>query len=89
MSPDLINGIFELCGSIILLLNLGRLWKQRSLKGTHWAPVAFFISWGCWNLFYYPHLDQWLSFIGGCAIVGVNTAWIGLLVWLAATGRLK
>src|SRR6185436_15953847 len=24
---------------------------------------------GFWNLFYYPHLDQWLSFAGGVLIV--------------------
>jgi hypothetical protein len=35
---------------------------------------------GFWNLFYYPHLDQWLSFAGGVLIVLANTVWIAMAV---------
>ena len=89
MSPDLINGIFEMGGALVLMLNVRRLWTQRTLRGVHWAPTAFFTSWGFWNLFYYPQLDQWFSFIGAVAIVTVNAAWLGLLAGLAVTRGLK
>jgi hypothetical protein len=42
-----------------------------------------------WNLYYYPHLDQWWSFAGGLVIVAANVLWIGLMVyylWRERTG---
>jgi hypothetical protein len=74
--PDLINGSFEIFGGFILLINVFKMYKDRCLKGVHWGPVVFFTAWGFWNLFYYPHLDQWLSFVGGLFIVSVNFVWL-------------
>jgi len=71
--PDLINGLFEVLGGFILLLDVGRIYKDRVLRGVHWGPKVFFTAWGFWNVFYYPHLGQWISFAGGLFIVAVNT----------------
>jgi hypothetical protein len=76
MTPDIINGAFEACGAAMLALNVQRVWRDRALAGVHWAPTLFFTSWGFWNLFYYPSLNQWASFAGGCALVTMNAAWI-------------
>ena len=81
MTPDIINGLFELLGAFILLLNVRRLYQDKVLRGVHWGPAAFFTAWGLWNLFYYPHLDQWFSFAGGVCIVTVNAIWIGQVVY--------
>lgn len=77
--PDLANGLFELGGAAFQLLNVKALMRDRRVQGVHWSPVVFFTAWGGWNLFYYPHLGQWLSFVGGLAIVLVNLLWLTLL----------
>lgn len=82
MTPDLINGLFELGGALTLCLNVRALWRDRGISGVHWGPVAFFSAWGVWNLFYYPSLGQRFSFAGGVCVVTVNLVWLGLLTWL-------
>jgi len=79
MIPDLINGCFELAGSIFIWLNIKRLHKDKQVKGVNWFSVAYFAAWGGWNLFYYPHLGQWLSFIGGVSIFSLNIVWVYML----------
>jgi len=81
MVPDLINGTFEIGGAVALLLNVYRLYKDKKLSGVHLAPTMFFVVWGYWNLFYYPHLHQWISFFGGMGIVIVNTIWVVMAIY--------
>lgn len=81
MSPDLINGLFEFAGSAMLWRNVLQLHRDKEVKGVHWNATAFFAAWGYWNLFYYPHLDQWWSFAGGLSIVFANTVWLGQMIY--------
>jgi len=74
--PDLINGIFEGSGGFWIALSVRRLYRDKIVRGLSPYPVAFFTAWGLWNLFYYPHLDQWFSFAGGIGIVTVNAIWL-------------
>lgn len=76
MDVDVINGLFEFFGGSLLLLNIIRLRKDRCIKGVSWTPVAFFTTWGLWNLYYYPSLEQWFSFFGGLFIVAINSIWL-------------
>ena len=76
MTPDLINGLFEFLGSIMLWRNVIQLHRDKMARGVHWTATGFFAAWGYWNLFYYPHLDQWWSFAGGISIVVANTIWL-------------
>ena len=76
--PDLINGSFELTGGLLCWANVRRLLRDRKVQGVDWRVSAFFSAWGFWNLFYYPSLSQWASFVGGLAIVVANTAWVVL-----------
>lgn len=80
MTPDLINATFELLGGAFVALSVRRLWIDRSVKGSSPWTIAFFFLWGGWNLFYYPHLDQWLSFYGGLVVVLANGLWL-VLFW--------
>ena len=75
-SGDLINGLFELFGGVLLWKNVAQLHKDKETKGVHWSPVMFFAAWGYWNLYYYPSLNQWLSFMAGINIVTANTIWV-------------
>lgn len=87
MSPDLGNGLFEAGGAICIWMNVRRLWIDRQVKGIASATVWFFWSWGLWNLFYYPSLDQWLSFWAGAVLQSGNFAWLVMLLWIKRQER--
>lgn len=76
MINDFVNSMFEFGGAAVLCANVVKLHKDKMVKGVHWSPALFFASWGLWNLYYYPSLDQWLSFFGGAALVLVNLVWL-------------
>lgn len=78
---DTFNGLFELGGAAVYALNIRQLLRDKLVRGFHPAPTAFFMGWGLWNLFYYPSLDQWLSFVGGAALVLVNLAQLFLMLY--------
>ena len=80
MNPDLINGLFECIGALVLTMNVRQLLKDKVLHGVHILPTIFYTCWGLWNLYYYPALDQWFSFFGGLAIVIVNAVWVVLAI---------
>ena len=79
--PDLINGSFEAFGGVLLCMNIVRILKDKKVSGVSLVPVSFFTLWGCWNLFYYPHLNQWASFMGGILVVLANTTWVLLAIY--------
>lgn len=74
--PDLLNGIFEFGLSIFLLKGVLKLRVDKEVTGFYWPTVLWTTAWGLWNLFYYPHLDQWASFWGGVFVVSANIAWL-------------
>ncbi|MEE8386489.1 MAG: hypothetical protein V3S01_11290 [Dehalococcoidia bacterium] len=88
MTPDMVNGGFECIGAVMLGRNVWQLYKDKIVRGVHWWATAFFASWGYWNLFYYPHLDQWFSFTGGIAIVAINTVWLAQMLYYNRRERL-
>ncbi len=79
--PDVVNGLFEGLGTFAVLVNFRRVLKDKCVAGVSIPAVVFFMSWGLWNLFYYPHLGQWWSFWGGVGIVTANCCWIGGMVY--------
>jgi len=93
--PDLVNGLLELIGAALLMGNVKAIRESKCLRGVRWYPVAFFSIWGFWNLFFYRHLDQWLSFTGACCMVIANCLWlvhVGYYWWTGASdaaGRLQ
>lgn len=80
MKQDLINGLFELAGGLLLIKNVICLRRDKVVRGVSWIPVSFFTTWGAWNLYYYPWLGQWFSFAGGLLIVIVNCIWLSLVI---------
>lgn len=77
---DLINGIFECFGAVFVWLGIMKLRKDKEVKGVHWLTILFFTVWGYWNCYFYPALDQWLSFAGGLAIALSNTIYVSMLI---------
>jgi hypothetical protein len=79
MSGDVVNGCFELFGGVLLWINVFQILKDRAFRGVNIVPVAFFAMWGLWNLYYYPSIDQWYSFVGGINVVLANITYVFLM----------
>ena len=79
ITPDMVNGFFELIGSVFVWINVYKIYQDKEVKGIYWPLSIFFGAWGFWNLYYYPFLDQWVSFYAGIVMAFGNVAW----VWLA------
>ncbi len=85
MTPDLINGFFEFAGTGFIILSCRKLYRDKMVRGVSWIHMSSFMAWGFWNLYYYPHLEQWISFWGGIGIVTANTFYVMQLVYYTGT----
>lgn len=83
MNNDLINGLFEGVGAIVVWFNVVCLYKDKEIKGILLSVSTFFAVWSLWNLYYYPSLNQIVSFIGGIFLA------IGTWVWLIMAFKYK
>lgn len=81
MLADLSNGLFEFTASLMVLNNCRVLFKDKQRQGISKFSCLFFLSWGFWNTFYYPHLNQWWSFAGGLFVVSANILWIVMMYY--------
>ncbi len=84
---DIVNGLYESGGGLMNMLNVFALYKDKKVSGVRILPQAFFTSWGIWNLYYYPHLNQWASFTGGILIVVANILWVALAIYYTRLHR--
>lgn len=78
---DLINAGFESMAGIFVFLSAWRVYKDKQVRGVSLWMVVFMLSWGIWNLYYYPSLDQWGSFYGGLSVAAANITWIALILY--------
>ena len=81
MSTDLINGLIEAGGAMLLCKSIWLAYKQKKVHGVSVLSVAFFMFWGYWNLAFYPSVNCWYSFTGGILMVIANTIWVGQLIY--------
>lgn len=77
---DFGNAFFEFVGAYMTYKNASKLYADKDVKGVYWPVTAFWALWGLWNLYYYPSLDQWLSFAGGALLVLGNIAWVVMAI---------
>lgn len=87
MFADLTNGLFELCAVPFIIMSIAKTQKNKSSEGVNWLHPTYFTLWGIWNLYYYPSLNQWVSFLGGLAIVIANIVWVTLLIKYNKKGK--
>jgi len=78
---DIVNGSYELLGAPFILLSVIKLYKDKQVQGISWLHAGYFMTWGIWNLYYYPFLNQWFSFVGGIAIATVQIIWLFQLIY--------
>jgi len=76
---DVINAAFEVLAGAMVLLHCRRVWLDKCVNGVSLVATCFFAVWGFWNLYYYPSLGQWYSFVGGISVVSANCLWISLM----------
>lgn len=89
MTPDQINGTFEVLGALFVLNHCRHVLRDGQVAGVSIASTVFFFAWGCWNIFYYPHLGQMWSLYGGVALAMANTFYIVLLVRFSMSPRVS
>ena len=86
---DFINGGYEFFGSIAVWVNVIAIYKDKKYAGVRIAPFVFFTSWSVWNLYYYPHLNQWISLIGGFSIMLANVAYLTMMIKYRGINKLQ
>lgn len=85
--PDLINGLFELAGAVATGYNLVVLLRHKQVRGfAPWAYV-YFTTWGAWNIYYYPHLHQFISLAGTICITISNCLYTGFALYYVRRSR--
>ena len=87
MTPDHINGLFELAGSLNIWWCCWCVYQHKGYAGVTPAILVFFLSWGGWNLYYYPHLHQSWSFLGGVSMFIADAAWGWLMLYYGPVQR--
>lgn len=80
MSVDHVNACFELVGSVLLWLNVRRLWRDRTVLGVSVWPSVFFCTWGLWNLFYYWALHQPVSLAASVGMLAAHFTWLAMAI---------
>jgi hypothetical protein len=81
MIPDMINASFEASAGFFVLLHCRALYRAKEVKGLSLTTIVFFELWGCWNMWYYPHLGQWWSFFGGILVVTANLLHVSMILY--------
>lgn len=57
------------------------LYENKIVRGVHWITVFFFALMGCWNIFYFWHLDQPWSTAAGALVAAVNVIWFIQIIY--------
>ena len=78
IEPDIVNSVFQFSAGLFLWNNVRMLVKHKKVQGISVLSIIFFTLWGYWNLFHYPVLHQWKSFVAGIFVVLANTVWVYL-----------
>jgi len=81
VTPDHINALFEVFGGIFILNHCRQLYKDKHVAGVSILSVAFFVTWGLFNIFYYPHLNQTFSYYAAIFMTACNFLWVIMLTY--------
>jgi len=73
---DAINALFEVGGAFAIIPSIVAAWRAKKIVGVSIVTSLFFTSWGWWNIFYYPSLDQTLSAAAAGMLATTNSIWL-------------
>lgn len=77
---DFVNGLFETIGAFLILLNVRRLLRDKSVRGVDYRVSAFFALWSAFNLYFYGSLHLSISLIGAACMVAGQLTWLALAI---------
>lgn len=80
MTPDLVNASFELLGILFMVPTFSRSYRTKVVRGVSPLTPIFFLSWGCFNIFYYTSLLQPYSAIAAIGMVVTNLIWLYMVI---------
>lgn len=83
MTPDLINGVFELVASLMVVLNCRRLLIDKKVRGVSKSATAFFIAWGFYGLGVFLRIESFWSVIGAITLISANIVWLAMMMHYA------
>lgn len=85
MTPDAINGLFTIGGALAIGTSIYKLHKDKKVQGVYWPMLTFFICWSSWNIYFYSHLNQWISVLCGLCILASETVYMVMLIYYGRT----
>lgn len=86
IEPDLINSLFEGFAGLMVLNHCRVLHAEKMVRGVSVVSSFFFTVWGVWNVYYYPALNQPLSFYGGLFVVVANAVYVWMMIFYRKKG---
>ncbi len=88
MISDLITTGFNLAAGAFVMLNVRRVWRDREVAGVSLWAVAFFTTWGLWNVaVFYPSVGCSASVVGGMGAFLSNTVYLVVLIHFRRKAR--
>lgn len=81
MWQDKVNSCLLGLSAILLVLNVRRLYRDKSVSGVSIWPVVLYDVWGFWDLYYFPSLHQWFSMGASFIACCTNAVWLFLAVY--------
>jgi hypothetical protein len=81
ITPDAINGAVEFAGSLAAWANVWTLWRDRGYAGISVCGMALIASRSLWRGYFYLHLGQPMSVLGGCSNALAYVLFVILLVY--------
>lgn len=77
---DQINAGLEMGGAFLRTLDCIQLFRAKRFVGGYLGTAMYFLSWGIFNTFYYPSLNQSWSFWAAIALAGMNGLWFVMAI---------
>jgi len=84
---DMINAAFEFGGFLAIIPSIMAVLRDKRVHGISILTPLFFTSWGFWNIFYYPSLDQIWSAWAAVLLSLTNGIYLVLLFHYRARAR--
>lgn len=81
LTPDMYNGMFEAVAGALKIIDIFSIYKDKEVKGFSLIPVCFFVCWAAFNVWFYPAIGQYWSFIGGLFLFATNGIWLAMALY--------
>lgn len=86
---DVINAIFSFLSGIFLWYNCWKLYKDKQVCGVSISCQALFTLWGFWNLYYWPSLNQWVTWYASIFSTTANLVWVWMAIYYTRKKKLR